>query len=332
MRRAPILVVLVVVLSSACTEKRANPQRPTHLRVLVSANDGVRLVDLDSGSSQVLLEPSETNGDYWWFERVHGGVVAQGAAAGSGAGPLELNTWFVPNGLAPRVRLLGKATHILEEPAGGVWLVDIPRSDGGLGAGTVSLVSTGERTIRRGFVVCCQRAVAAVGNGRFVSETVDDAGRTTIHLYDSFSKRFVRRLSPPGIDALFHHTEARSVVWTDADCSDRCIQHVMDVDTGRDIERPPRNGIVSPDSAHIAKQVGIGDLQTIVVDGKSVADSESASDDIQWSPDSHWLVFVRPDRRHFGAWELGARSPQTIGTEFDRLFTWAIFDQSFSRS
>jgi hypothetical protein len=301
---------------------------PTHLRLLLSGRTGLELVDLDSGRRRSLVPFSDHNGDYWSLLRAPGGVIAQGAMGGNGAGAMELHSWFVPDGLAPTARLLGTSTDVLDEPTGGVWLVDLPHNSGGFGSGTITLMNTFGRTVRTGHIVCCQLPLASIGNGRFVTYTVPDSGLWTLRIYDAFSRRYVRRLTPTGADAEFLRVEGRSIVWEDHGCVHPCTEHVVDSATGAQHDRRGPDGTASPGSTHVAKEEGAQEAGTISIDGRPIVASEDARRGMEWSPDGRWLLFVRPDARHFGIWALGERPALTIRGDFRYLdATWTIFDQ-----
>jgi len=304
----------------------------TGIRVLSLGNPGLTLVDLDSGKETTLIRYSDTSGEYWWLTKVHGGFIAQGSNS-TGAGNGILNVWYIKDGISPRVQLLGRGNASLDEPAGGVWLINMPRNSGDFGAGTVTLVDTAGEMIRRGTAKCCQRFDVSLGDGRFVTERQEgrqappNYGYQGLTVYNVFTERFERRLTPPGKDAEFLRMEGGSVVWKEYECPNPCMEHVVNPDTGVEHTQPWSDAESSPDGAHRATEVGTEGAHSIRVDDRALKNSASSGDGLAWSPDSIWLLFVRPDHKHFGVWRAGDDAATTARRTFTLAFDWAIFDQ-----
>ena len=335
MKRVIVIAGLLAVLMAACeptrhpttaapTKTPSKPAASTGTRIVLPAGKGLELVALDSGRARLLVKESNVNGDYWTFVPGKNGIVAQGRNAGSGAGSIELNSWFIPNGMTPRPQRLGVSTDVVVDPTGSVWLADLPNNDAGFGSGTITLMTTSGRFVRRGTIRCCQRIEGAIGGGRFITTT---AGQTTLRVYDALTKRFVRTLTPANSDAEFVRFEDDRLVWRDSKCTDRCTEHEVDVRTGTRSDHAARGDAVSPDGTHAAFEVGPSERTTISVDGRAVASSSDARRGIAWSPDGQWLFFVRPDLKHFGVWKLGTPRAQTVATPFAYLEEWMVFDQ-----
>jgi len=307
----------------------------THIRLLASGGAGLELIDIDTGTMRILVRPSDANGDVWGMYKVAGGVIAKGSDDMTGDGAPRHNVWYIPNGATPQARLLGPATAVVDEPAGGIWLVDMPNNSGGFGSGTVTLVDTQGELVRRGTAHCCQSFEASLGNGRFVTEKQEghqgppNYGYQGLTVYDVFSKRTIRRLTPPGTDAEFLRMEGRAAVWKPYECKDPCLEHVTDTTNGRDHTRRWNDWLMSPDGAHRAKTSGPDEARSLLVDGTAL--SNGATDEyatVEWAPDSSWLIFERPDREHLGLWRVGSPAAVTARRTFSIFYgDWTVFDQ-----
>jgi WD40 repeat protein len=302
----------------------------THARVLTWDSKGLELVSLDTGRSTLLVRASVRNGDYWIFEHASGGVVAHGLVGGSGGGAMETNTWFIPTGPSPRPRLLGRSTDALADPAGGVWLIDFPNNTGGYGTGSMRLVSTSGRTLRRTTTTVSQRPVAVIGRGSFVTE-FDRSSSTSSHvqirIYDAFALRFTRDLTSSEGDAVFVRMQGSNVVWRDGGCASDCKEHLINIETGLRRDRLLSVAAISPDGRHLASELGSDERHTLFVDGRPIEASDDAARGVEWSPDGQWLFFIRPDLKHFGVWHLGSTAAQVVPIRFGYLEEWTVFDQ-----
>ena len=301
---------------------------PTGLRLLINGDSGLELHELDTGKRRTLIPASDANGDYWDPQRVKDGFITQGYQSGNGDGSgVEFNAWFIPDGPTPRARLLGRATDVIDEPGGGVWLVDLP---GYSKSGPITLVDTFGRTLHRGFVSCCHLIDASLGGGRFVAEPYGNLADPTtggLVVYDAYARRIIRNLTPKNVNAEFLSVDHGSVVWKEADCRSRCVEHVVDADSGSSHTRPWVDGARSPDGRHIARAAFSGDNDVLTIDGRPI-ENAAADRGAEWSPDGRWLLFVRPDWSRFGIWSPGRAVTATTYRTYARgLELWTIFDQ-----
>lgn len=303
----------------------------TGLRVLAAAPQTLEEVDLDAGSRHTLISLPDTEFLSFSLERVRGGVLVTGLGE-NGSAAERRPDWYVESEASGALyaRRLGVGTSLLDEPSGGIWRVDLPDNAAGAGSGTITLLDTYRHVLRRGWITGRQRPLASLGGGRFVTEVrTDESGRTYLAVYDALTSATLRRLTPIDADPNFQRVDDGAVVWTDFGCSPPCTEHVVDVTTGRQSDRPGEQGVRSPDGKHWARVVDDIGHATVIVDGQPLANSDAAAiaGRLDWSPDSRWLLFLRPDRRRLGIWPVGSAEALTVKGSYSGVDDWVVLDQ-----